>query len=140
MQKLIAIILTFIFNFCLFATGAFGYADCASNCCCKPAMSLPEKASHTLDVSKITSLMMAPGCCSGSTITACEFTGGPAASLSEAFPATVRSEAPDLSGLGLTATNLHTETGLPKIYARGPDLWHNSISLPIYLQNLTFLC
>ena len=54
MQKPVSIILIFIFSFCLFATGAFGYSDCESNCCCKSAMSKPEQASHAVDASKKT--------------------------------------------------------------------------------------
>jgi hypothetical protein len=83
---------------------------------------------------------MASGCCSGSTTASCDFTGSAAESMPETFPAKLRSEVPNFSGLGLTATNLSVETALPKIYARGPDPRLNSRPLPIYLQNLTFLC
>ena len=140
MQKPISIILIFIFSFCLYATGAFGYADCESKCCCKSAMMAPEQASHTLDVSKKTSLTMAPDCCSGSTATSCEFTRETAESLPETFPATVRSEVPNFSGIGLTSINFHIEGAQPKIYDRGPDPWLKTKPLPIYLQIHTFLC
>lgn len=139
MQKPISIILIFIFNFCLFATGGFGYADCESKCCCKSAMMAPEQASHTLDASKKTSLQMAPGCCSGSTATSCEFTWGTAESLPETFPATIRSEVQNFSGTGPTSINLLIEGPQLKIYARGPDPWLKAKPLPIYLQILTFL-
>lgn len=140
MQKPISIILIFIFSFCVIATGAFGYADCESKCCCKPAMMEPTKASPALDAYKKTSLTMAPDCCSGSTATSCEFTRETAESLPETFPATVRSEVPDLSGTGLTSINLLIESARPKIYARGPDPWLKTKPLPIYLQIHTFLC
>ena len=140
MRKPISIILIFIFSFCLYATGAFGYADCESKCCCKSAMTEPEQASHTLGASKKTSLTMAPGCCSGSTATSCEFTRETAESLPETFPCTVRSEVPNFSGIGLTSINLLIESALPKIYHRGPDLRFKTKPLPIYLQILTFLC
>ena len=140
MQKPISIILIFIFSFCLYATGAFGYADCESKCCCKSAMMAPEQAPHTLDVSKKTSLTMAPGCCSGSTATSCEFTRETAKSLPETFPATVRSEVPNFSGIGLTPINLLIESAQPKIYARGPDPRLKTKPVPIYLQIHTFLC
>jgi hypothetical protein len=138
MQKPISIILIFIF--CLYATGAFGYADCESKCCCKSAMMEPEQASHTLDVSKKTSLTMAPDCCSGSTATSCEFTRETAESLPETFPATVRSGVPNFSGIGLTSINLLIESAQPKIYVRKPDPRLKTKPLPIYLQILTFLC
>ena len=140
MQKPISIILIFIFSFCLYATGAFGYADCESKCCCKSAMMEPEQASHTLDVSKKTSLTMAPDCCSGSTATSCEFTRETAESLPETFQATVRSGVPNFSGIGLTSINLLIESAQPKIYVRGPDPRLKTKPLPIYLQILTFLC
>ena len=140
MQKPISIILILIFSFCLYATGAFGYADCESKCCCKSAMMAPEKASQTLDVSKKTSLTMAPGCCSGSTATSCEFTRETAESLPETFQATVRSGVPNFSGIGLTSINLLIESAQPKIYVRGPDPRLKTKPLPIYLQIHTFLC
>jgi hypothetical protein len=139
MPKPISIILIFIFNFCLFATGASGDADCESKCCCKSAMMAPEQALHTLDASKKTSIQMAPGCCSGSTATACEFSRGTAESLSETFPATVRSEGQNFSGAGPTSINLRIEGPQLKIYARGPDPRLKTKRLPTYLQILTFL-
>ena len=140
MQKPISIILIFIFSFCVYATGAFGYADCESKCCCKSALMAPERASQTLDVSKKTSLTMVPGCCSGSTATSCEFSRETAESLPESFPATVRSEVPNFSGIALTSINFLIEGAQPKIYAKGPDPWLKTKPLPIYLQTHTFLC
>ena len=140
MRKPVSIILIFIFSFCLFSTGAFGYTDCESNCCCKSAMSKPEQASHAVDTSKKTSPQMTLGCCSGSTATSCEFTRGTADSLPKTFPATVRSEVLDFSGIGLTSINFLIETALPKIYVRGPDPRLKAKPLPIYLQINTFLC
>jgi hypothetical protein len=140
MQKSISIILIFIFSFCLYATGAFGYADCESKCCCKSAMMAPGQPPHTLDVSKKTSLTMAPGCCSGSTATSCEFSRETAESLPETFPATVRSEVPNFSGIELISINFHIESAQPKIYDWGPDPWLKTKPLPVYLQIHTFLC
>ena len=139
MQKPFSIILIFIFSFCLFATGAFGYADCESKCCCQSTMRGAAQA-HTPDASKNKSLQMTPNCCSGSTATACEFTGGAAESLPETFPATVRSELPDFSDTGLASINLLIENTPPKIYVRGSDPWLKTKPLPIYLQTHTFLC
>lgn len=140
MQKPISIILIFIFSFCLFATGAFGYAECESKCCCKLAMMEPEQASHTLDASKKTSFQRVPDCCSGSTATSCEYTGGTAESLPETVLATTGAAVPDLSKIALTSILHPIKAAQPKFYAWGPDPWLNATTLPIYLQHLIFLC
>jgi len=140
MQKPIAIILIFIFSLCLFATGAFGYADCESKCCCKSGMTEPAQASHTLDASKQTSLQMVPGCCSGSTATACEFTGGTAERLPETVSATLRAGGHDFSDIALTAIHHYLKGAQAEFYAGGPDFWLKTTTLPIYLQHLTLLC
>ena len=140
MQKPIAIILSFIFSFCLFSSGAFGYADCESQCCCKSAMMGSDQASHTMHASKNTSLTKPPDCCSGPMATACEFSRGTAARLPETFTATIRAEATDFSSTGLTPTNLLIENAQPQIYTRGPDPWLKTKPLPIYLQIHSFLC
>jgi len=103
-------------------------------------MTGPEQAAHTPDNSKKMSLQLAPNCCSGSTATACGFTGGAAQSLPEIFPVTVRSELPDFSDTGPASINLLIENSQPKTYAWGSDPWLKTKPLPIYLQIHTFLC
>jgi hypothetical protein len=140
MQKPISITLIVIFSFCLFATGAFGYADCESKCCCKPAMMEPAQALHILDASKQTSLQMTPACCSGSTATACEFTGATAERLPETVSATQRAGGHEFSDIALTAIHHHLKGTPAKFYAGRPDAWLKTATLPIYLQHLTLLC
>ena len=94
---------------------------------------------HPVGVAEKSSFLKAAGCCSGSTVTPCKFAGGPAERLPEKCPVTVRFEAPELNGIGLTSINLLIESAQPKSYARGPDPWLKTKPLPIYLQNLTFL-
>lgn len=139
MQKPISIILIFIFSFCLYATGAFGYADCESKCCCKLAIKGPEQASQPLNASKKRSLQMVPDCCSSSTATSCEFTGGTAERLPETVSATLRAEVPDFSDIALTAIHHPIKGAQPKFYAWGPDPWLKTTIPPIYLQHCTFL-
>jgi hypothetical protein len=100
----------------------------------------PEKASHTLDASKQTSLQMAPGCCSASTATACELTGATAERLPETVSATLRAGVHDFSDIALTAIHHHLKGTQAKFYAGGPDAWLETTTLPIYLQHLTLLC
>jgi hypothetical protein len=140
MQKPISITLVFIFSFCSFATGAFGYGGCESKCCCKFAMMWPEQASHPLDASKNTSLTKAPDCCSGASVTSCEFTGGTADTLPESVSVIVRTEVPDFSDIARTAIADPIKGAQPKVYAWGPDPWLKTTTLLIYLQHLTFLC
>lgn len=140
MQKPISIILIFIFSFCLYATSAFGYADCDSKCCCKLAMMGSEQASHTLDASQKASLQIAPNFCSGSTATSCEFAGATAESLPETVSATLRVEVPDLSDIALTAIHHSIKGAQPKFCAQGPDPWLKTKNPPIFLQHLTLLC
>ena len=140
MQKPISIISIFIFSFCLFATGAFGYAGCESKCCCKFAMMGPEQTSQPLDASKKTSLTKAPDCCSGSTATTCEFTGGTAERIPETVSATLRTEVQEFSDIAQTAIHHSIKGSQPKLHVWGPDPWFITTTLPIYLQHLTFQC
>lgn len=140
MQKRISIILIVIFSVGLIASGALGYADCESKCCCQTVKMAHGQVSHPMSAAEKTSFLKVAGCCSGSTATPCELARGSTGRLPETCPVTVRSEAPELSGIGLTSTSLLIESAQPKTYARGPDPWLKTKPLPIYLQNLTFLC
>ena len=140
MQKRISIILIVIFSVGLIASGALGYADCESKCCCQNVKMAHGQVAHPPGAAEKTSFLKAAGCCSGSMASACKLARESAESLPETCPATVRSEAPELSGTGLTSISLLIESAQPKIYARGPDPWLKTKPLPIYLQNLTFLC
>ena len=140
MQKRISIILIVIFSVRLIASAALGYADCESKCCCQTIKTAHGQVSHPMGAAENTSFLKAAGCCSGSMAAPCQLARGSAESLPETCPATVRSEAPEISGLGLISISLLIESAQPKIYARGPDPWLKTKPLPIYLQNLTFLC
>lgn len=138
MQKQISIILIVIFSISLIAS--VGYADCESKCCCQTVKMAHGQVSHPMGAAEKTSFLKAAGCCSGSMAAPCKLARGSAESLPERCLATIRSEAPELSGIGLISTSLLIESTQPKIYARGPDPWLKTKPLPIYLQNLTFLC
>jgi hypothetical protein len=140
MQKRISIILIVIFSFSLAVSSAMGDADCESECCCQTLKMAHRQVAHPMGAAEKSSFLMAAGCCSGSTVTPCKLAGGSAERLPETCPVTVRSEAPELYGIGLTSINLLIESAQPKIFARGPDPRLKTKPLPIYLQNLTFLC
>ena len=140
MQKRISIILTLVFSISLIASSALGYVDCESKCCCRNVKIAHGQVSHPMGGAEKTSLLKAAGCCSGSMAAPCKLARGSAESLPETCPATIRSEAPQFTGIGLTSISLLIENLQPKICARGPDPWLKTKPLPIYLQNLTFLC
>jgi hypothetical protein len=140
MQKRISIILILIFSFSLAASGALGYADCKSKCCCQTLKMAHGQISNPMGVAEKTSFLKAAGCCSGSMAAQCKFAEGSAESLPETCPITVRSEAPEHYVIGLTSINLFIERAQPKNSARGPDPWLKTKPLPLYLQKLTFLC
>ena len=139
MQKRISIILILIFSVSLIASGALGYADCESKCCCVAVKKGHGQVSHPMGADEKRSFLKAANCCSGSMATPCQFTSGAVKSLPETMPATFRSEVQNFSGTGLVLINLPIEISQSKIYVRGPDPWLKTKPLPIYLQNLTFL-
>ena len=140
MQKRISIILILIFSLSLIASGALGYVDCESRCCCQTVKMAHGQVSHPMGGAEKTSFLKAAGCCSGSMATPCKIARGSAEWLPDTCPATVRSEAPESSGIGPISIGLLIHSAQPKIYFRGPDPWLKTKPLPIYLQNLTFLC
>jgi hypothetical protein len=140
MQKRISIILILILSISLIASGALGYVDCESKCCCQTIKTAHGQVSHPMGAAEKTSFLKAAGCCSGSMAAPCKLARGSAESLPEKYLATIRSEAPEFTGIGLASISLLIESKQPKIYARGPDPWLKTKPLPIYLQNLTFLC
>lgn len=139
MQKQISIILILIFGIGLIAPGALAYVDCESRCCCQTLKAGHGQVSHVIGAAGKTSFLKAASCCSVSMAAPCKLARGSAVSFPETCLATVRSEAPELSGMGLTSISLLMESAQPKIYPRGPDPWLKTKPLPIYLQNLTFL-
>jgi hypothetical protein len=140
MQKRISISLIVIFSFSLAVSSALGDADCRSKCCCQTVKMAHKQVVHPIGAAEKSSFLKAACCCSGSTLTSCKFVGGSAERFPETYPVTVRSEAPELCGIGLTSINLLIESAQPKIFAQGPDPWRKTKPLPIYIQNLTFLC
>ena len=140
MQKQISLILIVIFSLSLTVSGALGFADCESRCCCQTVKMAHRQLAHPMGAAEKSSFLTATGCCSGSTVAPCQFAEGSADRLPETCPITVRSEAQELYSIGLTSINLLIESPQPKICARGPDPWLKTKPLPIYLQDLTFLC
>ena len=143
MQKTTSTILIFIFSLSLFTGAAFGLADCKSKCCCQMAKMKHNQVSpakHAAQGFKERTFLTASDCCSGAMNTPCEFTEGTAQSLPETVPANIRAEVRDLSDIVLTAIIHPIKGPQPKFYARGPDPWLKTKSLPIYLQHHIFLC
>ena len=140
MQKRISTILFLIFSVSLIASGALGYVDCESKCCCQTVKMAHGQVPHPLGAVAKTASLKAADCCSGSTVAPCKLARGSAKSRPEKCLATIRCGAPELTGIGPTPVSLILESTQPKTYARGPDPWLKTKLLPIYLQNLTFLC
>ena len=140
MQRRISIILILIFSTSLIASSALGFDDCGARCCCQTGRMGHAQVTHAMGAAAKVSFLKAAGCCSGSAATPCNFSNGSAQNLPEPSQILGCCQLPDVSGIGLTTLNIHIEDTQPKLYARGPDPWLKTKPLPIFLQNLAFLC